>query len=176
MARPAGNTHPPLAGRRLRASLPLLAGLTVAVAVTAIAGPARAQDAGAAVWSRGACSNCHGNLAEGGGDPAYPQGPSLRRTSLDPDQIKETIACGRPETQMPYHLAGAYTTAACYGLPLGAVPAKTAKGSALTAAQIDDLVAFLVKNVVGMARITRGNCATFNDGNENAPECQQYPR
>ena len=137
--------------------------------------PAHAQDAGATVWGTSGCTNCHGNLADGGGDPAYPQGPSLRRTKLDADLIRETVSCGRPETPMPFHLDGAYTKTSCYGV-VGAVPDKTNKGIQLTEQQIKSLVDFLVANVVGQARVNKKYCAAFNEGNQNAPECLQYPQ
>ncbi len=154
----------------------------VACAVVAagfvVAGTAAAfaQDAGAKVWARGGCAMCHGNLAAGDGDPSYPRGPNLRRTQLTPEQLIETISCGRPNTQMPTNLKGAYKETSCYGLPVGEVPGEVVglgKGS-LSAEEIQSLVDFLVKNVVGKPRITRANCALFNDGNQDAPECQQY--
>ncbi len=142
--------------------------------VVAFALPSQAQEAGGAIWSREGCANCHGNLAAGDGDPAYPAGPNLRRTRLDRDQLIETIACGRPGTKMPANLKGAYSESACYGLPLGAQPAEVAGKGTMSAAQIATLADFLVKNVLGQTRITKQGCAAFNDGNVNAPECLQY--
>ena len=150
--------------------------ITVGVgAALALAAPAYAQDPGADVWGRSGCTNCHGNLADGGGDPAYPAGPSLRKTKLEADVIRETISCGRPGTPMPFHLEGAYTKVSCYGFA-GDVPEKTAKGTQLTEQQIKSLVDFLVANVVGQARVNKKYCAAFNEGNQNAPECLQYPQ
>jgi hypothetical protein len=125
------------------------------------------------VWEKGGCFNCHGNLADGDGDPAYPVGPSLRATALTRDQLLETISCGRPGTPMPYNLAGAYTETACYGFPLGE-PSDVARGAGLTAEQLTKLVDFLMENVVGVRRITRENCAAFFGGNLDAPLCRQY--
>ncbi len=147
-----------------------------AVATLALVVPAHAQDGGANVWLKSACANCHGNLADGDGDPAYPPGPSLRKTKLDADLLRETISCGRPGTKMPFHLDGAYTKTSCYGVPVGAVPDQTAKGAQLTEQQIKTLVDFLVANVVGQARLNKKYCAAFNEGNQNAPECLQYPQ
>lgn len=148
----------------------------VAGAVLALVQQAAAQEDGAKVWARGGCAACHGNLAAGDGDPSYPRGPNLRRTQLNAEQLSETIACGRPNTQMPTNLRGAYKEVPCYGLPAGEVPGEVVglgKGS-LSADEIKALVDFLVANVVGKPRITRANCALFNEGNANAPECMQF--
>ena len=126
------------------------------------------------LWQSGGCFNCHGNLAAGDGDPSYPTGPNLRQTKLKRDQLVETISCGRPGTPMPFNLAGAYTETACYGKPLGPAPADVNRGAGFTADQIQTLVDFLMKDVVGVTKITRENCAAFFDGDANSPLCQQY--
>jgi len=131
------------------------------------------QETGAMLWQKGACANCHGNLAAGDGDSAYPTGPNLRLTKLKRDQLVETISCGRPGTPMPYNLAGAYAQTSCYGIPLGP-PAGVNRGAGFTAAQIEKVVDFLTANVVGVTKITRENCAAFFDGDTNSPLCQQY--
>lgn len=133
-----------------------------------------AEDAGVIAWKTGGCSNCHGNLAAGGQDPSYPQGPNLRVTLLDKDQLIETISCGRPGTEMPANLKGAYATVPCYGLPTGEVPKEVRPGGGLTKDEIQALVTFLGAEVVGKKRITRQNCALFNEGNSSAPECMQF--
>jgi hypothetical protein len=150
-------------------------GALAAAGVFAIVFSASAQDmSGAELWGQSGCANCHGNLAAGGGDAAYPAGPNLRRTKLDHDQLVETISCGRPSTPMPFNLKGAYTEISCYGLPLGPAPEGTTSGASMTADQINALVDFLVAEVVGKTKITKQNCALFAGGNEDAPECQQY--
>ena len=45
---------------------------------------------------------------------------------------------------------------------------------AMTAEEVNALADFLIANVLGKTRITRDNCAAFNAGNRNAPECQQF--
>ena len=148
---------------------PALIGLAAAAFVT-LATPSLAQEDGGVVWGKGGCSACHGGLAQGGGGGELPAGPSLRRTRLSPADLKETISCGRGD--MPFHLEVAYTTVPCYGIPIPG-PAAAKLGSPLTAAQIDILVDFLVKNVVGVTTITRAACAVFFGGNTNAPACAQ---
>ena len=142
-------------------------------AMLALAIPGQSQErTGADLWSFGGCFNCHGNLAAGDGDPAYPAGPDLRRTGLTPEQLYEVIACGRPSTPMPHNLVNAYAETACYGLPLG--PPPTMRGADFTAAEVQILTDFLVANVVGVTRITREYCAAFFGGNLNAPACAEY--
>lgn len=165
--------HSSANGNRLRLGRVAMA-IAAGGLLAAIAMPGGAQELdGAALWSLGGCFNCHGALAAGDGDPAYPVGPSLRSSRLSRDQFLETLACGRPSTGMPFNLAGAYTQTPCYGLPLGAPPAVLA-GADFTPAQIEALVDFLMNSVVGVRTITRENCAVFFDGNVNAPTCRQY--
>lgn len=148
--------------------------LAVVLVIVAGANPGQAQQAGATLWGRSGCADCHGNLAAGDGDPAYPAGPNLRRTRLDREQLIATISCGRPGTDMPMNLKGAYTQVACYGLPLGDPPAEIKGKGFLSVEDVTTLVDFLVTHVVGKTKITRENCAVFNDGNPNAPACRQF--
>lgn len=157
-----------------RPMVAVVAGL-ITSAVLALVTPAQAQNAGAAAWTKGGCSACHGLVADGGGGGDMPAGPSLRRTRLDRDQLSEAIACGRPGTGMPYNMTGAYTQTACYGLT-GAVPAGTMRGGNFTAAEIDALANFLAAEVVGKIRVTRAACAVLFEGDLNAIACAQYPQ
>ena len=153
----------------------VVAGLVIGVGL-AVASPSFAQATGANIWAKGGCADCHGNLAAGDGDPAYPQGPNLRRTALQRADLREAIAGGRPGTDMPYHAAGAYTAATpCFGITAG-VPPATRKGGALSVQDLDTLVEFLLTSVKGQARITRANCALFNGGDLEAPACAEFPR
>lgn len=151
-----------------------LAGVASAFVILMFTVPTQAQETGADIWRQAGCFDCHGNLAAGDGDPAYPAGPNLRRTSLDRAQLIETIACGLPATPMPMHLDGAYTTVACYGRPIGESPNDVLGATRFTAEQIELLVDFLLEYVVGETRITREGCSAFFGGNINAPACLQY--
>lgn len=159
--------------RRVR---PALLGLALAAgAFAALSTPASAQTkTGDQVWGEGGCAACHGNLAAGGEDPSYPAGPNLRRTRLDHAALVEVIACGRPGTQMPTNLAGAWTEHACYGQPLGPIPPDIVGSGFLTEEEITTLVDFLVEDVVGQTRITKENCAVFFGGDQNAIACREY--
>jgi hypothetical protein len=96
--------------------------------------------------------------------------PNLRESTLKADAIKETVACGRGP--MPTHLMGAYVTVPCYGIPLGAVPNGQAVGVQMSAADLDTLVAFLVKYVVNVP-LTKDICALYNGGDVRF--CSAYP-
>jgi hypothetical protein len=90
--------------------------------------PVLAQDdadlaVGKDTWNRAQCTNCHGNMAQGGAGGDYPIGPSLRNTALDKETMALIVSCGLPGTQMPAWLKGAYTEVECYGEPVGSRPA-----------------------------------------------------
>jgi len=147
-----------------------LLGLGLLVAVPALA------QGGDELWRGGGCRTCHGQLAQGGGGSEAPDGPSLRRTMLDRDQLIETITCGRPGTGMPFNLEVAYREYECYGIPLGEPPPRTAQSSAdFTEEEVAALVDFLIQNAVGQSDITRESCAAFYGGDINSPRCQTYP-
>lgn len=142
-----------------------------------LAAPATAQDdqpTGADMWRQGGCFNCHGNLAEGNGDPAYPGGPNLRRSTLELDALIDTIACGRPSTFMPMFLEGGYVEIPCYGIMGDAVPDNVNVGGGFTSEEIELLANFLLDHVFGVSPITRENCGAFYNGNVDAPLCRQY--
>jgi mono/diheme cytochrome c family protein len=152
--------------------------LAVVAALSMGMASARAQDgveAGLAAWKDAACGSCHGVFAQGGGGGEQPEGPSLRRTSLDKANSAETIRCGRPGTQMPYFQRGAYSAQACFGMPLSAAPAEVAPGASLySAAEIDTLVEYLTARIVGKSQtITRAECAAYY-ANANHPRCAEY--
>jgi mono/diheme cytochrome c family protein len=141
--------------------------------------PAAAQDAtafqphpGLKVWQTHGCANCHSGFATGGHGGDFPNGPNLRTTKLTLDEVRETIACGRG--QMPTHLEGAYTTVPCYGMDLGEVPEGQAVGVQMSSAELDDLMDFLSKYVVGVP-MTKEVCGVYNRGNKDAPICKQFP-
>jgi hypothetical protein len=157
----------------------LICWLAAALCLSGLSWPANAQEAaveatGADLWRQAGCFSCHGNLADGAGDPAYPVGPNLRRSGLDLEMLIQTIACGRPSTPMPMFLEGAYAETPCYGIPVGAVPDGVNVGGNFSTEEIALLADFLVANVLGQARITRENCGAFFNGNVDAPLCRQY--
>jgi mono/diheme cytochrome c family protein len=123
-----------------------------AVAMLAISTPTPAQDAaqleaGKTVWVN-TCAGCHGVSGQGGAGGDLPAGPSLRTTELDRDGLLEVISCGRPGTQMPAWLGGAYTVSPCYGLDPGPAPAGTVVVGALSAEEIETLVDYILTEFV----------------------------
>lgn len=154
-----------------------LAGWLLAVAASvALVAPAMAQDLaadGLKVWKeRGGCFNCHGDFGQGGEGGHFPAGPSLRASQLDPDSMREIIACGIPGTPMPFNLKGAYTEVECYG-EKGAVLEGAVPGASLEPTELDALMAYLGEKVVGKRRITKAECIEYH-GDPEAVACADY--
>jgi mono/diheme cytochrome c family protein len=125
-----------------------------AVTLLALMPSAHAQDAarlaaGEAAWNKAACLQCHGSAGEGGSGGEFPAGPSLRTTQLNRVLLVDTIRCGRPGTQMPAWLDGAYTQISCYGLPKGPPPAGLELTPVLSADEVDALVDYMMAKIVG---------------------------
>jgi mono/diheme cytochrome c family protein len=123
-------------------------------ALLALVAPAPAQDAarlaaGEAAWNKAACLQCHGSAGEGGTGGEFPAGPSLRTTQLNRALLVDTIRCGRPGTEMPAWLDGAYTEISCYGLPKGPPPAGLDMTPVLSGDEIDALVDYMMATMVG---------------------------
>ena len=115
--------------------------------------PAFAQDAarlvaGEAAWDKAGCPQCHGSSGEGGSGGEFVAGPSLRTTRLAKEALIDTIGCGRPGTEMPSWLAGAYTEIPCYGVK-GPVPAGLDRVPVLTVDEVAALVDYRLAKVVG---------------------------
>jgi mono/diheme cytochrome c family protein len=125
-----------------------------AVTLLALMPSAHAQDAarlavGEAAWNKAACLQCHGSAGEGGSGGEFPAGPSLRTTQLNRVLLVDTIRCGRPGTQMPAWLDGAYAEISCYGLPKGPPPAGLELTPVLSADEVDALVDYMMAKMVG---------------------------
>jgi len=125
-----------------------------AVTLLALMPSAHAQDAarlaaGEAAWNKAACLQCHGSAGEGGSGGEFPAGPSLRTTQLNRALLVDTIRCGRPGTQMPAWLDGAYTEISCYGLPKGPPPAQLDLTPVLSGDEDDALVDYMMAKMVG---------------------------
>ena len=138
--------------------------------------PTMAQDdqsaAGLQVWRLSGCASCHGAFGEGGGGGEQPEGPSLRRTILDRDALKETISCGRPGSKMPFFLKGAYTATRCWGIEIQEEPPADMIGlGSLTPVRINALVDYLMACVVGKSdEVSKQECIAYF-GNPNHPTC-----
>jgi len=109
--------------KRILYGLIFLVGMTCALAITpvhAVGPPVGAEPLdntgyGLATAKRANCLGCH--KWHGGGGPGYGGAAiSLRKTTLDRDQLITVIKCGRPGTNMPYFDRKAYKKNDCYGL------------------------------------------------------------
>jgi mono/diheme cytochrome c family protein len=125
-----------------------------AVTLLALRPSAHAQDAarlaaGEAAWNKAACLQCHGSTGEGGSGGEFPAGPSLRTTQLNRAMLIDAIGCGRPGTQMPAWLDGAYTDISCYGLPKGPPPAGLDLTPVLSGDEVEALVDYMMAKMVG---------------------------
>jgi mono/diheme cytochrome c family protein len=127
----------------------LAAGTLLALTLSAQAQDAARLAAGEAAWNKAACLQCHGSAGEGGTGGEFPAGPSLRTTQLNRAMLVDTVGCGRPGTQMPAWLDGAYTEISCYGLPKGAPPAGLELTPVLSGHEVDALVDYMMAKMVG---------------------------
>jgi mono/diheme cytochrome c family protein len=127
----------------------LAAGTLLALTLSAQAQDAARLAAGEAAWNKAACLQCHGSAGEGGTGGEFPAGPSLRTTQLNRAMLIDTIGCGRPGTQMPAWLDGAYTEISCYGLPKGPPPAGLERTPVLSGDEVEALVDYMLAKMVG---------------------------
>jgi mono/diheme cytochrome c family protein len=127
----------------------LVAGACLTLSVSAFAQDSKRIAAGEASWDKAGCLQCHGGSGEGGTGGEFPAGPSLRVTLLDRATLVETIRCGRPGTEMPAWLEGAFTEVSCYGIPKGPPPAGLELTRVLSADEIEALADYLMEKVVG---------------------------
>ena len=126
----------------------LIAGGAMLYAASAFAQDAARLTAGEAAWDKAGCAQCHGASGEGGSGGEFVAGPSLRTTRLAKEALIDTIGCGRPGTEMPSWLAGAYTEIPCYGIK-GPPPAGLDRVPVLDADEVAALVDYLLAKVVG---------------------------
>jgi mono/diheme cytochrome c family protein len=124
-------------------------GVLLALTLSAQAQDAARLAAGEAAWNKAACLQCHGSSGEGGTGGEFPAGPSLRTTQLNRAMLIDTIGCGRPGTQMPAWLDGAYIEISCYGLAKGPPPAGLERTPVLSADEVDALVDYMMAKMVG---------------------------
>jgi mono/diheme cytochrome c family protein len=142
------------------------------------AAPAAAQDleAGKRVFGQTAgCTRCHGWSGNGTPEgPGFPAGANLRTTSLDRAALREVVACGVPNSEMPHFARAAYGTLQCFGMTAAQIgnqkppPAETF----LTDAQIDAVADYLVARVVGKGPVNLAACQEYFGA--TSPQCARY--
>jgi hypothetical protein len=154
-----------------------------AVTAASVLAPAPAimaqdQSAGEQIWiDKAGCPQCHGWAGDGFASGFHEQGaPSLRKTQLTRDQVRETIQCGRPGTRMPHFDRFAYTDKRCYGMTardLGKLEPDRA-ATTLQPYEIDSVAEYVATKIKGAGPVTRAQCyKVFGRGAE--AECVKYP-
>jgi hypothetical protein len=132
-----------------------------------------AAERGFKVWRGSDCAGCHGWAGNGEKIGENPKGSNLRAIEFDAATIKEVVLCGRPSTLMPSHDPKAYDDDRCYGLlaaDLG--DTKPPKGKPMTASDADDLVAFIMQDIMGKPeRPTLEECQRYYG---KKPLCNMY--
>jgi Spy/CpxP family protein refolding chaperone len=139
-----------------------------------------AQDVATAqrIWANKAgCPQCHGWAGDGFPSGFHSEGnaPSLRKTQLTRDQIREVIQCGRPGTPMPHFDRFAYTDKRCYDMTaadLGNLEAIRAD-TTLQPFEIDAVADYVAAKIKGAGPVTRAECTEFFG--ETGAECDKYP-
>lgn len=146
--------------------------LNSAVLAEFIANPDFTQgdaEKGKQVYQRvGVCASCHGWAGDGqeGRNPmVHVEGANLRETKLDAQGLYDTIRCGIPGTQMPYHDRVSYKDDRCHGLLMSDFDAgqQPIMGHTFAENQMIDLIAYLEKYVIGHGKPTYEECTLYFD-------------
>ena len=100
------------------------------------------------------CKFCHGELADGRGDPRSPgAAANIHKTVLSKAQIVEVISCGRPGTEMPHFDKFAYDDdTPCYGMKeadVGGNKPPQPHSTSLTKREIEAVADYLIATFVG---------------------------
>jgi hypothetical protein len=126
-------------------------------------GQSASPDEGLRVFKTANCMGCHKWSGNGGGGYGG-AAANLRQTTLTPEQIEQTIRCGRPGTGMPHFDADAYSDGRCYGLkksdlPAAQMPPEPDHPLRLTA--IDAVATYVVTHIKGKGNPTLAQCQAF---------------
>ena len=161
-----------MAGRTLAA----LGAVTVATGIflSAGIGLAVAQDGdpvlGKRLWLTTAnCKDCHGTLANGIQDIAQePQGYNLRETILTPEEMRDTVRCGRIGGLMPFFQRNSWTDRGpCYGMVAADISADMPDQAdrMLPDRSLDALIAFIFEEFVGKTLTLESCVGLLGEGN-----------
>jgi hypothetical protein len=120
-------------------------------------------DEGFRIFKSANCVGCHKWTGEGGGGYGG-AAANLRQTKLSPEQIEQTVRCGRPMTGMPHFAADAYADGQCYGLkkadlPDGKLPPEPDRP--LRPADIKAVVTYVVTSIRGKGDPDLAQCLAF---------------
>lgn len=156
----------------------------VVIVILAFPNTADAQDGdpelGKRLWLTTAnCKDCHGSLANGVQEiPQEPQGYNLRESILTPEEMRDTVRCGRIAGLMPYFQRSAWTERGlCYGMTAADIGDDAMPDRAdrmLADRSLDALIAFIFKEFVGNTLITFESCTgLLGEGNS---KCKEFSR
>lgn len=131
----------------LVSALMLGAGMSISPVVAQTEDP----KAGLRLWINGSCANCHGRNGQGGAVSAdFPNGPSLRTSTLDDTALRDVISCGVPGTKMHGWLIGAYVDQPCGDTPLGTLPQDAVVVPVFSQDEIDVLTRYIQRKFMGL--------------------------
>jgi mono/diheme cytochrome c family protein len=155
--------------RWLTLAMTLVAGTFAAAAARAHAQDAQSGEAARTIErgkdifkTKATCQFCH--KWDASGDQGYGGNAlSLRQTKLTPDQVAETIKCGRPGTGMPFHDQFAYSDRRCYGVTRAELgnDMPPEPNAFLNQEEIDAVVKYLFAKVIGRGPSTYEDCVEF---------------
>jgi hypothetical protein len=125
---------------------------------------------------KGDCQACHGWAADGRKmDSQMADGSNLRETRLDRARLVTTIKCGRPGTGMPAFDKFAYSDGRCYGMKQADLKSPMPDPAAtLQPREVELLVDFLMKKVVGRGPMDRAKCVEYWGSDVEA--CREFPK
>jgi Cytochrome C oxidase, cbb3-type, subunit III len=109
------------------------------------------------------CMGCHKWSGIGGGGYGG-AAANLRATQLTPQQIEETVRCGRPGTGMPHFQADAYDDGRCYGLKKADLPSDKMPPEPdhpLRAEEIKVVAEYVVISIKGKGAPDLAQCQAF---------------
>jgi len=154
----------------------LVAGFAVPSARAQDAAEARDIEFGKDIFkTKATCQFCH--KWDGSGDQGYGgNAPSLRKTELNPDQVKEVVKCGRIGSGMPFHDKFAYTDKRCYGATKDEVGTDLPPigNEYLQPREIDAVVKYVFARVHGRGDATHDECVDF--WGKESRQCDQYKK
>jgi hypothetical protein len=154
----------------------LVVGLAVPSARAQDAAEARDIEFGKDIFkTKATCQFCH--KWDGSGDQGYGgNAPSLRKTELNQEQVKEVVKCGRIGAGMPYHDKFAYTDKRCYGATKDEVGTDLPPigNEYLQPREIDAVVKYVFAKVHGRGEATYDECVDF--WGKESRQCDQYKK
>jgi hypothetical protein len=128
---------------------------------------------------KGNCQACHGWAADGRKtDNQMPDGPSLRETQLDRDNLILAVKCGRPGRGMPAFDRLAYSDGRCYGMKQADLKrlglGLTDPPATLQPREIETLTDFLFAKIIGKGAMNRARCAEY--WGSEVEVCREFPK